>query len=614
MRANAVAPRVAAGCVAFVVFAALVDLFHPAVLTNLSADWIGWLLPLWSLLLGATAGSYLLAARALRRLAEAPVVRSPLPGLPLGRAGLPLLLGAAVASGALLRLWAIEEVPFPLWSDDVSLLSAVRGLTGGLSDFADAIRPAPYGVSEPYGTVGVLYLQLYRASVALWGSTVLGVRFPSVLGGVASLLTAALLGRELLPRGGGTLAAVVLAGMRWHLVLSRWAWCGIVLVPLVDLSGWLLLRARRKGSAWLAVLSGALAGVGAHVYLAAWAAAAGLLLLALWPHEEERSPRDRAGRAAAFVLGFALLAAPLFVLAKGRTYSYFARTGYNLLVQLRRERSPRALLQVPAAAVASPWFVPDPIARNDLPGRSRLGLLLGLPFAVGLLRAALAPRERASAYLLSQALAGAAAAIAGGGALHPNGYRLAYLTTPVALGASAGVLALLAAVPAPGRRRAALLLVGLLGVSGALGARDALERWPLRRETFDAFSGRDTLLGRSALRWSAVGPVEVDGGLPHDRLLVGGILSHRVASRAERDRLALLGPVRSRVRFRVEAAGAAPLPPERVVERVADGFGRVHARVVCVRDEPAGPPSGSARSSDSTGARAGPARRDPGGP
>lgn len=614
MRGNAVALRVAAGCVAFVVFAGLVDLLHPAVLTNVSADWLPWLLLLWSLLLGATAGAYLLAAATLRRLAGAPLVLSPLPALPLGRVGLPLLLGAALATGALLRLWALEEVPFPLWTDDVSLLEAVRGLTGGPSDFADAIRPAPYGVAEPYGTVGVLYLELYRASVALWGSTVLGVRFPSALGGVASLLTAALLGRELLPRGGGTLAALALAGMRWHLVLSRWAWNAIVLVPLVDLSGWLLLRARRKGSTALALLSGALAGVGAHVYLASWAAAGGLLLLALWPGEEERPLRDRAGRAAAFALGFALLAAPLFLLAKGRTYSYFARTGYNLLVQLRRERSPRALLEVPAAALASPWFVPDPIARNDLPGRSRLGLLLGLPLAAGLVRAALAPRERASAFLLCHALAATAAAVAGGGALHPNGYRLAYLTTPLALGASTGVLALLAAVPAVGRRRAALFAVGLLGVSGALGARDALERWPLRRETFDAFSGRDTLFGRAAVRWSAVGPVEIADDLPHDPFLVGGILRHRVASRADRRRIALLGRVRPGARFRVEAAGAGPHPAWRVVERVTDGFGRVHARVVCLRAESAGPVAGSDPSGDSAGSRPEPAKRGPGDP
>lgn len=577
-----------AGCVAFVVFVSLVRLVHPAPLTNLSRDWLPWLALLWLLLLGTSAGAFLLVRRGLASLAASPVVSSPLAPLPFGRPALALLFGFALGAGVLLRLAAIEEVPCALWTDDVSLLDAVAGLSGGPSDFANSVRPAPYGVESPYGTVGVLYLQMYRASVALWGSTVLGVRFPSLLGGVASLLTAALLGRELLPKGGGALALLVLAGMRWHLILSRWAWNAIVLVPVVDLAGWLLLRARRRRSRLLALAAGALAGVGAHVYLAAWAAAGGLLLLALWPDEEE-GLRSRLGTAGLFLSGFALLSAPLFLLAEGRTYGYFARTDYNLAVQIRRERSPRALLDVPADALAAPWFVADPVARNDLPGRSRLGLLLGVPFAVGLARAALAPRERASAFLLAHAIAGTAAAVAGGGALHPNGYRLAYLTTPIALGTAAGGLALLAPF-APGRRRiAALLVVGAVAVSGALGARDALERWPFRRETFDAFAGEQTLLARSALRWSAVGEVEVANALPHDALLVGGILRHRVVSREERERLSLLRAVRGGARFRLEPAGRTPREG-RVVERVVDAWGRERGLVVARPREPAPAP------------------------
>jgi ABC-type nitrate/sulfonate/bicarbonate transport system permease component len=64
---------------------------------------------------------------------------------------------------------------------------------------------------------------------------VFGVRFPSALAGAASLVTAALLGRALLPSGGGALAALILAGLRWHLILSRWAWVMIVLAPIVEI-------------------------------------------------------------------------------------------------------------------------------------------------------------------------------------------------------------------------------------------------------------------------------------------------------------------------------------------------------------------------------------------
>ena len=156
-----------------------------------------------------------------------PAAGEPL-SLPLPAWALGALAAAAIVAGAALRFAALDSVPEPMWVDDVSLIRPALALRGAPADFANAVRAAPFGVPKPYGSVGVLYLEGYRAVLRLWGATVFGVRLPSALAGAASLVTAALLGRALLPAGGGALAALILAGLRWHLILSRWGWNAIV--------------------------------------------------------------------------------------------------------------------------------------------------------------------------------------------------------------------------------------------------------------------------------------------------------------------------------------------------------------------------------------------------
>ncbi len=120
-------------------------------------------------------------------------------------------------------------------------------------DFRDTVRMVLDDGGRHSGTVGVLYLEAFRAALRTFGTTVFGVRFLSAFGGVLSLCTAMLLGRALLPRGGGTLAGLVLAGLRWSLILSRWGWNMIVLAPLLDVATLVALRARRRGRAGAAV-------------------------------------------------------------------------------------------------------------------------------------------------------------------------------------------------------------------------------------------------------------------------------------------------------------------------------------------------------------------------
>jgi len=584
--------RTALGVGLLAAFVAAVDgvrWVRPSLLLDSDPSWAAERVVLGLLIAVAAVLAGVAAAGVFRLWSRIPAAAEPLPPLPLSSGTRAGLTAAALLIGAALRFAALERVPEPMWVDDLSLIRPTLALRGSASDFANATRDAPYGVARPYGAVGVLYLEAYRASLKLWGTTVLGVRFPSALAGVASLITACLLGRALLPTGGGTLVALILAGLRWHLILSRWAWCMIVLAPIVDLATLLVLEARRRRRPGLALAAGLTAGVGAHVYLSAWTAGAALTLFALWPLEEapegaegqigSRALRRRAAWAAAFVAGFSLAVAPIFLLKEGRRASYFARTrDHNVALEIARTKSWMPPFAAAADTFAAPWFLPDPSPRNDLDGRRRLGVLLGAAVAIAFGRALLRPRDRFSGLLLAHSAAVLAAVVAGGQADHPNGSRFAYLSSIAAVSAAAGVLWVVGLVPPQRRRAAAIAAVGALAIGGVLGARDALVRWPDAPETFDGFHGQDTRIGRAAARWDGYGTVEIAPGIGHSPLAIEAVRRYRLDPGPG-------GPAgpREALRVRIVAPAAAVGPGERVVERIGDDGGKLWAVVLASR-------------------------------
>jgi hypothetical protein len=245
---------------------------------------------------------------------------------------------------------------------------------------------------------------------------------------------------------------------------------------------------------------------------------------------------------------------------------------------MRRARSWRPPVEAVADALLSPWLLPDPTPRHDLPGRSRLGWLLGIPVALALGRALLRPGDALSGLLLAHAAAFLAAVAAGGQADNPNGSRFAYLSTLTAVAAAAGTLWILGRVPPRARHAAAMFAVGGLAVAGTLAARDALLRWPAHPETFRGFHAEDTLLGRAAARWDRYGPVEMEERLGHSPLAFGAVRRYGL----DPHRSEVPGPARLRVR--IAGPDAARDPNERLVERVVDPWGRVWAVVLARRD------------------------------
>jgi hypothetical protein len=240
-----------------------------------------------------------------------------------------------------------------------------------------------------------------------------------------------------------------------------------------------------------------------------------------------------------------------------------------------------------ADSLVAPWLLPDPIPLNDLPGRTRLGWILGVPVAVALARALYRPGRESSSFLLAHGVAAFAASVSGGQALLPNGFRFAYLTTVCAVAAADGLLGLAGLWPAAGRRTVALGLVGLVAIQGALAARDALVVWGESRDTFDYFHGPDTLLARAAIRWSRYGPVEADLSLVHSAITYRAVREHRLDPEAKRWEPPGEETSSGRL-FRIVPPGSEPRLGERRVERLGDAWAREWGAVLGRRESDRG--------------------------
>ncbi len=556
---------------AFVVSIDLLRWWRPGVLFEPDRTWWRLWLLIWVGSIAAVALVGFASTRLFRVFSESRLAKAPLQPFPLGRCG--LLAAAALVLGIALRMASLADPP-PQFPDEASLIAPALGLEGSIADFRHPLRAAPYGVPKPFGFVGVLYLEAFKWSLSAWGPTPLGIRFLSAAAGSVSLATGFLLARAVLPAGGASLAALALAGLRWHLIMSRWGWVAVAVIPFIDVATLLVLRGRARRSRLATLAGGVVLGLGAHVYLTAWVAAAALALYSLWPLGEGEPPPVRAASTLLLGAGFAVAVFPLFALGGPGDPPYFARAeSHSLLREIRIHRSPLPFLAATADGLKAPWFVPEPKGWADLPSRSRLGWILGIAAAVALARSLVRPRDALSALLLSHAAAGLAAAVAQGESGHPNGYRFVYLTSLSAIAAAGGALALIAAAPPRWRRVAALASVLLLAFAGARGAVDACVVWPAAPTSFDAFRGHETLIGEAALRWRCYGTVSVETS--GDALVVRSIVAQpRFLSSAPDPAGAAAG--RS---FRVAAAGDSGRPGERRVEHVQDRWGREWATV-----------------------------------
>ena len=168
-----------------------------------------------------------------------------------------LLVVAITAVAAALRLWQVGTVPLGLHGDEAwTGLDAQRILDEGWI--------GPYVISALGQPTGPLY---YVAGLFLFlPETTATIRVSMALLGVATIPASYLAFRVMFDRTTAALAVAILAGLMWHLHLSRTGFM-VTAQPLMQmLVLWTLFEGLRRRSPWILLVAGALYGLGVYSY------------------------------------------------------------------------------------------------------------------------------------------------------------------------------------------------------------------------------------------------------------------------------------------------------------------------------------------------------------
>jgi 4-amino-4-deoxy-L-arabinose transferase-like glycosyltransferase len=168
-----------------------------------------------------------------------------------------LLVAAVTGIAAALRLWRIGSVPLGLHGDEAwTGLDAQRILDEGWI--------GPYVISALGQPAGPLY---YVAGLfAFLPETTTTLRAAMAVLGIATIPASYIAFRSMFDRTTALMAVAILAGLMWHLHLSRTGFM-VTAQPLMQvLVLWVLFEGLRRRSAWLMLGAGILFGLGVYAY------------------------------------------------------------------------------------------------------------------------------------------------------------------------------------------------------------------------------------------------------------------------------------------------------------------------------------------------------------
>jgi 4-amino-4-deoxy-L-arabinose transferase-like glycosyltransferase len=305
-----------------------------------------------------------------------------------------LALLVLVASG--LRLYRLETLPAGLHHDEASNgMLALDILTGDYPVFFSAYTGKEAG-----------YMYLIAPAIRLLGQTVLAIRLPAALAGVALVGVLFLVGQQMMGRAGGLLAAGVAAGAPWLLHINRIGFRASLLPLLLTLWVWFLLRAMaaREKPTWLDwMAAGGCLGAAAHTYTSSRIVPLLVVLylgtLAFW----HRPLLRHVWRGFLLMLGVALLvAAPLLL-----HYLHHPHDWGERLEQIGACGGDVSPSECVGRVARHTWATllmvgvrGDPLGFFNLPGQPALPLFAGWLFYVGGLLALRRIREPTMALLL----------------------------------------------------------------------------------------------------------------------------------------------------------------------------------------------------------------------
>ncbi len=298
---------------------------------------------------------------------------------PISLPGWVLTVGAlgVIAAGIVMRLVGLGMHPYGLYQDEaINGLDALRVLGGEFSLYF----PANNG-REP------LFIYTIAATVGLLGRTTLGLRAAAAIFGLLALPATYLLGRAWANQRVGLLSTAILAGMLWHLHLSRVGFRAVALPLLSALALGLGAYALRRRSRWAAVGAGAAYGLSFYTYLAARITPLALLLMlayALLWHRPWLRERWRlllwSGAAALLIL------LPLLILAVDQPNVVLGRSEQVAIwsTAIHQGDFPSTATRSILRTVGMFTWRGDGIWRHNVPGRPVFDPLMGLFFIVGL--------------------------------------------------------------------------------------------------------------------------------------------------------------------------------------------------------------------------------------
>jgi 4-amino-4-deoxy-L-arabinose transferase-like glycosyltransferase len=169
-----------------------------------------------------------------------------------------LILTGILLLGLFLRLYLLQQHPFPWSGDEASVgTEARRIIQGEVTDLFDA----GWSGQPNWSFVPTVF------SEVVFGQTFFAIRMVSALEGTLAILFAFLLARELFNKKVALMAAAFLAAFPYHLQFSRIGVNNVVDSLMVCLILWLVLRAIRKGGLEDYVIAGLATGLTFYTYV-----------------------------------------------------------------------------------------------------------------------------------------------------------------------------------------------------------------------------------------------------------------------------------------------------------------------------------------------------------
>lgn len=307
-----------------------------------------------------------------------------------------ILLVLVVAVAAVFRLYRIDALPPGLWRDEAGYALAAKDVMNG-------VLQVYWGDKEPF------FPYVLAGVFAVFGATPIALRVTAAVFGVLTVGATFLLGRVLLGRYGGLIAALCLATVFWHLDLSRVGFRVITMPLAITLCFYCFWQATRHSETagagrslpwWIA--AGLLAGFAPYTYLAARMTPVVLMVFFCYLALTGRRTLTDSGRGwigLGIVAVFAFL--PLGVFYALNPSYFFDRAG-----QLSPFGAAHDLPGVLAIAgkgmldTAGMFFVHGDIEpRHNLPGRPVFDPMTALLFLLGI-GVALRERTREHVFLL----------------------------------------------------------------------------------------------------------------------------------------------------------------------------------------------------------------------